>query len=323
MLFYLDNWRSAADGGRPTSRHRGLNENYARELLELHTLGADGGYSQRDVVEVARAFTGWSIDDPRRGGGFAFRPAMHDAGEKRVLGHALRAGRGIEDGEEVLDILARHPRTARHIASKLARRLVSDTPPPALVERAAATFLRTDGDVREVVRTIVRSPEFWSRDAYRAKVKSPFELVVSALRALGAPPDLTPATARTIARLGQPLYGHQAPDGWPETGDRWINAGSILERINFGLALAAGRVPVASLERWPLRDTLLHAPRAEQIDGVIDALLGGEASPETRRVLESGTNPLLSRAEPAERPPDDGLAQLVGLALGAPEFQRR
>ncbi|HEX6533545.1 MAG TPA: DUF1800 domain-containing protein, partial [Gemmatimonadaceae bacterium] len=255
MLFYLDNWESSAPaparasraaarrvrGGR--ARARGLNENYGRELLELHTIGVDGGYTQADVIAAARAFTGWTIRQPRQGGGFVFRPAMHDRGEKVFLGHTLPAGRGIEDGEEVLDILARHPATARFIATKLARRFVSDTPPPALVERAAATFTRTDGDIREVLRTIFTSPEFFSRAAYHGKVKSPFELVVSAARALGAPPDTSPRTARMVARLGQPLYEHRDPNGYPETGDAWINTGSILARINFGLAVAAGRLP--------------------------------------------------------------------------------
>jgi uncharacterized protein (DUF1800 family) len=392
MLYYLDNYQSAADSAHPTladarrpavrrgramppmrrppqRRRRGLNENYARELLELHTLGVDGGYTQQDIIAVARAFTGWTIDDPRRGGGFVFRPGMHDAGEKRVLGTRLRAGRGIEDGEQVLDLVARHPSTARFIAEKLARRFVSDSPPPALVARAAETFTRTDGDVREVVRTIVTSPEFFSSAAYKSKVKSPFEVVVSALRALGAEPDPTPRTARLVARLGQPLYGRQSPDGWPETGAEWINTGAILNRINFGMALAANRVPGARLEGWPAFESLAGAPREAQVDGVVAALFGGEISPEMRAVLLSGDHPMLaaaaaapdSVAAPPERRPvageepdemmmapegprpgegprrararrgDDvgalpaleGLAQVMGLALGAPEFQRR
>ena len=258
MLFYLDNWRSAADSAHPTlggwtrrrgargvvrppaaARVRGLNENFARELLELHTLGADGGYSQRDVIEVARAFTGWTIANPRQGGGFAFRPAMHDAGEKIVLGTRIPAGGGESDGERVLDILARHPATARTIGAQLARRLVSDDPPAALVDRAAAAYTRTGGDLREVVRAIVTSPEFFSRTAYRAKVKSPLELVASTMRALGDAPDTTPRAARMVAQLGQPLYGHRDPNGWPERSTDWLSAGSVANRINFGLALSA------------------------------------------------------------------------------------
>lgn len=336
---------------------RGLNENYARELMELHTLGVDGGYTQADVIEVARALTGWSVD--LRTGSFVFRPAMHDAGRKVVLGHVLPAGRGIEDGEEVLDILARSPATAHFIAKKLVVRFVSDSAPPALVERAAQTYLRTDGDIREVVRTIVTSPEFFSRAAFRAKVKTPFELVVSALRAMNAAPDTTARSAQLVAALGEPIFGHQTPEGWPEHGDAWMNTGAILNRINFGLMVAAARVPGVSPERWPYARELHGKSRVEQVDGVVKALLGGEVSPETRNVLLSGANPMLSRAgaasdsgamrtdpEPEEpammvganaqrprvaarqagvRAPIEltGLSQVIGLALGAPEFQRR
>ena len=358
MLFYLDNVQSVADSGRRTlaggrrgavrgqrrpmapqsgqpaqaRRRRGLNENYARELLELHTVGVDGGYSQADIIDIARAFTGWSIEDPRRGGEFIFRPAVHDAGAKSVLGTGLAAGRGIEDGEQVLDLLARHPSTARFIAAKLAIRFVSDSPPPALVDRAAATFTRTNGDIRETVRTIVTSPEFFSRAAYRAKVKSPFETVVSSLRALGAAPDTTARTAQIVARLGQPLYGRQSPDGWPEKGDAWMNTGAILNRINFGMALAAGRVPGVRLQRWAAYDSLRSAPPERQVDAVIALLLGGDVSTDTRAVLLSGEHPFIAAAaasdsvvEPVrrQRPPMSGLAQTVGLALGSPEFQRR
>jgi uncharacterized protein (DUF1800 family) len=380
MLIYLDNFQSTADSGRPTlapvlqaarrgraaqqpqrQQRRGLNENYARELLELHTLGVDGGYTQQDVVNVARAFTGWTIRPPQlgQGDGFLFAPLNHDAGTKTVLGVTLRAGRGQEDGEQVLDILAKHPSTARYIAHKLAVRLVSDEPPADVVDRAAATFTRTNGDLREVVRTIVTSPEFFAADAYRAKVKTPFELVVSALRATGAPPDATPQTATLIATLGQPVFGRQTPDGWPETGDEWINTGAILNRINFGVAVAAGRVPGARPNTWPLAADLRSKPREQQVDAVIAAFLGGEASTETRTILIQGNNPLAGQAPPDEnamggamtrRPPPDrdvtgvdpeafrraqagrafqqlpkleGLPQIVGLALGSPEFQRR
>ena len=259
MLFYLDNWRSAADSAHPTlamagrarfarrgvvrpqvpaRAPRGLNENYARELLELHTLGVTGGYTQHDVIEVARAFTGWTISGPRDGGRFVFRPAMHDAGEKLVLGTRIPAGGGESDAERVLDILARHPATARTVATKLAQRFVSDDPPPALVDRVAAVYAQTDGDVRQVVRAIVTSPEFFSRAAYRAKVKSPLELVASGLRAVGAAPDTTPRAARMVAQLGEPLYGHRDPNGWPERSSEWLSAGAVVSRINFGLALA-------------------------------------------------------------------------------------
>ena len=331
MLFYLDNWESVADSGQPTlgparrpfraqRKARGLNENYGRELLELHTLGVDGGYTQKDVIEVARALTGWSIAGPRQPnpGTFVFRPEVHDAGVKQVLGHTIQAGGGEQDGETVLDIVARHPSTARFIAKKLCIHFVSDNPPPALVDRAAATFMRTDGDIREVVRTIITSPEFFSRAAYRSKVKTPFEVVTSALRALGAMADSTPRSAQVVARLGEPLYGHQAPNGYAETGESWMNTGAILARINFGLAVAADRLPGASLERWPLAAQLASAPREAQVDGVVTALLDGDASPDTHRILLTGSNPMLTEA-----PSQTGFAQIVGLALGAPEFQRR
>ena len=313
---------------RPPQPRRGLNENYARELMELHTLGVDGGYSQKDVQEVARALTGWTF--VRATGEFMFNPAIHDADEKTVLGHKLAAGRGIEDGEEVLDIVAKAPQTAHFIATKLARRFVSDVPPKALVDRCADTFQRTGGDIRETVGCVVTSPEFFSRTAYRSKVKTPFEVVASGLRAIGASPDTTPRSAQMVARLGQPIFGRQTPDGWPDRGDAWMNTGAILNRINFGLSLAAGQVPGARVAQWPEAATLRTQPRDKQVDGVIRALLGGQASTETRQVLMTGENPMLANAPrdttmmQGPRPITlQGLPQIVGLALGAPEFQRR
>jgi uncharacterized protein (DUF1800 family) len=395
MLFFLDNWQSAADSLHPTlasarqarrgffgvrgigelprpvgagvpaqRRPRGLNENYARELMELHTLGVDGGYTQKDVIEVARALTGWSMNP--RDGDFVFRPEVHDAADKVVLGHKLAAGRGIEDGEDVLDIVARHPSTARFITTKLVRHFVSDSASPALVRECASIFMKTDGDIRETVRCIGISPEFFSRAAYRAKVKTPFEVVASALRAMNAQPDTTPRTAQLVARLGQPIFGRQTPDGWPDRADAWMNTGAILNRINFGLAVAAGRVPGASLGTWPYSTSLRGVSRPAQVDGVIKAILGDQSSTETRAILLSGDNPLIEKlasadssgrdtadnpmpgdmsgqalrqargagakngqprpnaASPLNRPVNlAGLAQVVGLALGSPEFQRR
>lgn len=398
MLIYLDNQQSQADtsrinlatyGGQPDPARRrmmgrggvigappppqrraaGLNENYARELLELHTLGVDGGYTQTDVTEVARALTGWSVVPPNaqgartlaRAGGvsiegrFMFRAQAHDAEPKTVLGVTLKGGRGIEDGEQVLDIVSRHPSTAKYIARKLAIRFISDKPPQSIVDRAAATFTKTGGDLREVVRTIVTSDEFFSSAAYRAKVKSPFEVVVSALRAVNAPADPSPRTHRFVAELGQSVFSHQTPDGWPETGDEWINTGSILNRINFGLQLASGRVPGANQAFWPLPEGIRGQPREKQVDAVVAAFLGGEASVETRAILTSGNNPMLNSAvdttesmmrQPPDTagvtgldvaamrrarggrafgplPPLDGVPLIVGLALGSPEFQRR
>jgi uncharacterized protein (DUF1800 family) len=269
MLFYLDNWLSADPngphaivspprlargpfGGRVVvpgrvrqpaqgpNAPKGLNENYGRELLELHTLGVDGGYTQKDVTEVARAFTGWTIEPARQGGGFVFRPQLHDPGAKMVLGHAIKAGGGQSDGEQVLDILAAHPSTARFIAAKLARRFVSDDPPPALVDRAADRFRRTGGDLREVVRTILLSPEFQSADLYRAKAKSPFEFVVSALRAAGTDVDDPRPLVRMLQEMGMPLYQCQPPTGYKDTADAWINTGALVSRMNAAVRLAAG-----------------------------------------------------------------------------------
>ena len=324
MLWYLDNYQSVADslhltlpeyrqlektGKRPVNHRRnGLNENYARELLELHTLGVDGGYTQHDVIEVARALTGWGLDVPREGGAFLFREGAHDAEAKTVLGHTLVAGRGVEDGGDVLDIVARHPSTAQYIARKLARRFVSDTPSEALVRRAADVFRRTDGDIREVLRTIVTGPEFYSRAAYHAKVKSPFELVVSARRLINASPDTSPRSVQVIARLGEPLFGHLAPNGWPETGDQWINAGSLLDRINFGVQAGGGKLPYAPIEQWPPWALLSTMPFERQMDEVVARILGGEVSAETRQSM------MTSRGQ---------LRDLLGLALGSPEFQKR
>jgi uncharacterized protein (DUF1800 family) len=348
MLYYLDNWQSGVDSAHPNiveqriearrrasaydsttralatlprRRPRGLNENYARELLELHTLGVDGGYTQKDVQEVARALTGWTIDAPQLGGGFVFRPELHDAAEKVVLGHTLPAGRGIEDGEDVLDIVSHAPATARFITTKLARHFVSDDPPPALVDRCANTFSRNGGDIRETVRCIVTSPEFFSRAAYRSKVKTPFELVTSAMRAMNARPDTTPRTAQTVAQLGQPIFGRQTPDGWPDRGDAWMNSGAILNRVNFGLRVAAGQMPGARVQDWPPGASLRAQPLEAQVNGVIEQLFGGDVSPETRRVLSSGENPVLNGAN--KSPQLSGLASILGLALGSPDFQNR
>lgn len=337
MLYYLDNYQSVADsnhmtlpelrqaqrtGRRPVNHRRnGLNENYGRELLELHTLGVDGGYTQKDVIAVARTLTGWTLDKPREGGGFIFREGQHDAEPKVVLGHVLPAGRGEEDGEEVLDIISRHPATAHHIAFELARRFVSDTPSAALVNRVAETYRRTDGDIRAMLRTIFTSPEFFSRAAYRAKVKSPFELVLSARRVMNASPDTSSSTAGQIQRMGEQLFGHLAPNGWPETGDQWINAGSLLDRINFGVQVGAGRLRFAPAEQWPPWALLSAMPLDKQVDGVVDQILGGNASPETREILFKGQNPLVATNAPA--PVRPSLKDLLGIALGSPEFQRR
>ena len=242
MLFYLDNWlNSGAEGAKPQRRSTGLNENYARELLELHTLGVDAGYTQDDIVNVAKAFTGWTMQ-PRQGTGFVFLAPRHDRGEKRILGHTIKAGGGIDDGERVLDIVANHPATARHIATKLAIRFVNDHPPVALIDRAAARFAATHGDLREVTRTILTSPEFLADESYRVKVKTPLEFVASALRATGADIRTAQPLARTLRDMGMPLYFCQPPTGYDETASTWVSAGALVSRMNFAIDLSKNAV---------------------------------------------------------------------------------
>jgi uncharacterized protein (DUF1800 family) len=258
MLFYLDNHLSSSPApmvqnalrnrNRPNAnakakRQPGINENYARELMELHTMGVDGGYTQKDVTEVAKAFTGWTIDQPRMSGKFIFRPAMHDRGEKVVLGHRIPANRGIQDGQQVIDILAHHPSTARFIATKLVRRFVSDDPPQSLVDKVAATYTKTDGDIREMLRTIFYSDEFMSPDAYGKKMKSPFEYAVSAIRALGGETAGNQQITKAIGTMGQPLYQYQPPTGFPDRADHWMSDGALVARLNFAITLASGRIP--------------------------------------------------------------------------------
>ncbi|HTR78703.1 MAG TPA: DUF1800 domain-containing protein [Gemmatimonadaceae bacterium] len=346
MLFYLDNYQSSVDSLHPTlfewqveqrraahpplgdttlihsvkRRRTGLNENYARELMELHTMGVDGGYTQRDVQEVARCLTGWTFDNPLMGGTFAFHPDMHDAGAKTVLGVSIPGGRGIEDGQEVLDILARHPSTARFIAKKLVIHFVSDTAPPALVERAAQTFLRTDGDIREVMRTILTSPEFYSRSAYRAKVKTPFELVASILRVMNAVPDTTQQTLQILTRLEQPMFGRQTPDGWPDQGAAWMNMGALLNRVNLGAQVAANQVPGISIAKWKPAQQLTAMSAEQAVDAVIQVVLDGDTSPATRDAL-LGVHPPAGPASQAQQLAYIG--NLVGVALGSSDFQHR
>ena len=246
MLFYLDNWQSVgpnAPQGRGKKGSSGLNENYGRELLELHTLGVDGGYTQKDVTEAARCFTGWTINQPQRGGSFVFNRRAHDDGEKMVLGVKIPAGGGIQDGEKVLDIVAHHPSTARFISKKLAMRFVADDPPEALVQRMADTFTRTDGDLRAVMKIMLESKEFFSVAAYRSKMKSPLEMVASAARAVHADIDYAFPLANQVSQLGQPLYRKQEPTGYSNNSREWMNSAGLMARMNFALQLADNKVP--------------------------------------------------------------------------------
>jgi uncharacterized protein (DUF1800 family) len=253
MLFYLDNWQSVGPNSPqprgPNAQRRGLNENYGRELLELHTLGVDGGYTQKDVTEVARCFTGWTINQPQRGGSFLFAPRLHDNGEKTVLGVKIPAGGGQSDGEKVLDIVARHPSTAHFISRKLAQRFVADGPPAALVDRMAQTFLKTGGDLRAVMETMLGSREFWSEGAFRSKMKSPLEMVVSSVRATGGSVDFATALVNQVALLGEPLYRKQEPTGYSNSSREWVNTAGLMARMNFALQLAGDKLPGVTVEK--------------------------------------------------------------------------
>jgi uncharacterized protein (DUF1800 family) len=310
-------------------RPRGLNENYARELLELHTLGVDSGYSQKDVVEVARAFTGWSILPPGRlretaelrlarvqrvgglgfhtEGEFLFRADQHDAGEKTILGVRFPAGRGVEDGEAALDLLAGQRATARHLSRKLAVRFVSDDPPQPLVDRLTEVYLQTGGDIRKLLTAIVESPEFWSREAIGAKVKSPFELAASALRVTGGGISDPRESLKWVARMGQPLYAYQAPTGYPDRGEAWVNTGSLLNRMNFGLELAAGRVRGADLDLPALNGGREPESREEALRVYAALLMPGRDLASTLKLLSPMvTDPNLSRKVDEATPKDGG-----------------
>ena len=341
MLFYLDNWMSTKAGlvpvaGPAKGRKLGLNENYAREIMELHTLGVDGGYTQEDVIEVARAFTGWSIARPREQGTFRFVPVAHDNGVKRVLGHVLPANGGEQDGVKVIDILSRHPSTAKFVATKLARRFVSDEPPAALVERAARTFRDTDGDIRRVVVTIVTSPEFFSGRAYRAKIKTPLEVVASSVRAVdgelqgpGAPGSRQLggglALAQQVNRLGEPLYQQQPPTGYPDVAEAWVNTGALLNRMNFALGLTANRVPGVRVDLSRAVGSADRRKPEQVLDALLLSVLQGQATSETRSVLAAQLgDPEITRATRDDRgPANTDVEKLAALVLGSPEFQRR
>jgi uncharacterized protein (DUF1800 family) len=362
------------DPAQPPRQPRGINENYARELMELHTLGVDGGYTQKDVQEVARCFTGWTIFAPRGGGAavmalmgagarenagkFHFNARLHDEGEKIVLGQKIPPGGGIKDGLLVLDILSRHPSTAKFLATKLTRYFVQDNPSSALVDRVAAQFTRSDGDIRETLKAIFFSPEFNSAEAYRAKVKRPFELAMSAIRTLGAETNGGPQLHQWIARMGEPLYLYQTPNGYSDTAESWVNTGGLLERLNFGLSLASNRIPGTRVD---LKRFVGDAARGQAVDKAIvmdrflSLIVAGEISPRTRETLlkqldQETEMPILSvavdpasqadnmvtnngndvqprqrRQQPARADANitDPVTRIVGLILGSPEFQRQ
>jgi uncharacterized protein (DUF1800 family) len=359
MLFYLDNWMSASpnakmpdreelrrmrrerrfggfgnramrrmemdemrrinQNGKVPNRSRGLNENYAREIMELHTLGVDGGYTQKDVQEVARCFTGWTIRNPRAGGDFYFNQFMHDDGEKTVLGKKIPSGGGIKDGYAVIHMLATHPSTAKFVSTKLARKFISDNPPPALVARMSQAFLKTDGDIREVLRTMFKSPEFFATENYRAKIKTPFEMTVSAVRAIGADTNGNPQFHRWMAQMGEGLFMCQPPTGYPDTAERWVNTGALLERMNFALALSENRIPGARVNLQNLLADASAMRQSQVVDHFVKLLLRGQISQQTRETIDKS----LGERRLAMAGGQVDVAKVVGLILGSPEFQRQ
>src|SRR5216117_4615654 len=344
MLFYLDNWLSVgpnsevANGIPKHNRRRarysplvvkqgkgrrtGLNENYGRELMELHTLGVNGGYTQKDVTEVARCFTGWTIEKPRQYADFKFDDRLHDPDAKYVLGKKIHAG-GMKDGEQVIDLLVHHPSTARFISTKLARRFVSDNPPPALVNRMAETFQSSDGDIHAVLKTMIWSPEFWSRESYRAKIKTPFELVVSAVRAMGTDVDTPMPLVQWVARIGEPLYQCQPPTGYSDKADAWVNTGALLNRLNYSLALAGNKMRGARTDVASLLGVDSSADPKAALDRAVQVFLGGQAGPTTVETLEKQLdNPQVLQAKLDDAHKQVDLGVVAGLVLGAPEFQR-
>jgi len=344
MLFYLDNAQSVAADATPPNLERlqrvqrqaarrpaaaaradslrrvleqrlptGINENYARELLELHTLGVDGGYTQADVGAVARILTGWSIRRPGQGSGALFNDWAHDRGAKVVLGTSFPAGQGEEEGIRLLKLLANHPATLHHVSAKLCTRLVADTPPDGCIDDAVAAWKRTGGDIRAIVRAIVHSPDFWAPQQVAAKVKTPLEFLASAVRALGGRPDETPRLTAAATRLGQPIYLQVAPTGYPETQADWVNSGALLARMNLAMALATGRLPGVTVDL----DRIVAATtdRDALLDAIDRELFGGRLSARTRTVITAQVQDI--------RDPQLLRATAIGLALGGPDFQRQ
>jgi uncharacterized protein (DUF1800 family) len=319
MLYYLDNWESISSdalevgpfAGPPQifaqqlqRQAHGINENYGREVMELHTLGVNGGYTQDDVIAVAKCFTGWTIRQPNTKPEFVFAPFMHDYKEKVVLGHKIPAGGGESDGLAVIDILAHHPSTAKFISRKLAQRFVADDPPQSLIDKMAQAFTKTDGDLRAVLETMFFSPEFGSEGAWQTKIKSPLELVVSAVRATGSDVNDAFTLGQRVADLGEPLYNKLEPTGYSNTGEGWLSTSGLLGRMNFATALVSGQMAGVKVkgERWDGKDA----------DSIARDVLGRDASGQTQEAIAKG----LDGNSPTPR-------QLAGLVLSSPDFQRR
>jgi uncharacterized protein (DUF1800 family) len=362
MMLYLDNASSigpdsmAAERAerRPNNnkkKHEGLNENYARELMELHTLGVNGGYSQADVTQVARILTGWSVERPERGGGFQFDPNRHEPGTKIVMGEKFK-DHGEQEGRELLHMLATQPATAQFISRKLAVRFVSDDPPQALVDRMAKVFLSSDGDISAVLSTLFHSPEFWDANVYRAKVKTPIEFVVSAARAGNADIENMQPLANAVREMGMPLYGCVTPNGYSWKSDTWVSTNALVNRMNFALSLAANRLPGIAIA-WDPTDTMNNdaatleinptAPDPQVEESRLESLLvtGGVSDSTRTAVLQqfeqqrnqnqngAAAMPVMAAADRQKyrtKAVTDAEKQdqvLAGLLLGSPEFQRR
>ena len=346
MLFYLDNWLSmgpkspaalAANKGKPGQSVPGLNENYGREVMELHTLSVNGGYTQHDVTELARVLTGWTIQPLEQGAAFQFDPKKHDPGDKIVLGQTIPEN-GINEGMQVLDMLAHHPNTAKFIAKKLAMRFVADEPPPALVDRLAQKFLSTDGDIREVLRTLFKSPEFWSAKAYRAKVKTPFEFITSSLRATGTDLNNPGPTAGILNKMGMPLYQMVPPTGYSMTASTWMNSEALIDRMNYALALSNGQVGGTNFDAGRLLAlgtlTSRGFPRPNPADSesgrgqetalllLENALLNGEVSATTQKAIRRQLDDPQVAAHALDDPKRT-LNTMTALVVGSPEFQHR
>jgi uncharacterized protein (DUF1800 family) len=291
--------------------------------MELHTLGVDGGYTQKDVTEVARCFTGWTIEKPRQIAAFKFDEKLHDPDVKVVLGKKIRVG-GMKDGEQVIELLSKNPNTAKFISTKLARRFVSDNPPPALVARMAKTFQKSDGDIREVMRAMIYSPEFWLRETYRAKVKTPYELVVTSVRALGTDVDTPMPLVQWVGRIGEPLYQCQPPTGYPDKAETWVNTGALLSRLNFSLALAGNKVRGSRSDVPAVLGSETGDDPKAALGRAVQVFLGGQAAPTTVETLEKQLeNPQVVLAKLDDPVKHVDLGVVTGLVLGAPEFQRR
>jgi uncharacterized protein (DUF1800 family) len=310
------------NNGKIKKPTRGLNENYAREIMELHTLGVDGGYTQKDVQEVARCLTGWTLRNPRAGAEFIFNPMIHDDGEKTVLGKKISAGGGQKDGYAVIHLLATQPSTARFISTKLARKFVNDHPPQALVDRMAQTFQKTDGDISEVLRTMFTSPEFFAAENFRAKIKTPFEMTVSAVRAIGAETNGGPQFHRWIAQMGEGLFMAQPPTGYADVAENWVNAGALLERMNFALALAGNRIPGTRVNLNSLASGAGELNQSQIVDRYAKLLLRGELSPQSRATIDKSLGEQTMAMNDGSKGSVD-VAKVVGLILGSPEFQRQ